>query len=65
LPRKKDGSVNAYVLGIAAQHAHRFEIKQLIEGMQACLDANRQLVTTQLDHELILTAVIVKLLGKE
>jgi DNA polymerase-3 subunit delta len=65
LPRKKDGSVNAYALGIAAQQAHRFEIKQLIEGMQACLDANLQLVTTQLDHELILTEVVVKLLGKE
>jgi len=63
LPRKRDGSVNAYALGIAAQHAHQFEIKQLIEGMQACLEANLQLVTTQLDHELVLTEVVVKLLG--
>src|SRR5438067_132561 len=62
LPRKKDGSINAYALGIAAQHAHRFETKQLIEGMQACLEANLQLVTSQLDHELILTEVVVKLL---
>ena len=64
LPRKKDGSINAYALGIAAQQAHRFETKQLIEGMQACLEANLQLVTTQLDHELILTEVVVKLLGR-
>jgi DNA polymerase-3 subunit delta len=63
LPRKKDGSINAYALGIAAQHAHRFETKQLIEAMRACLEANLQLVTTQLDHELILTEVVVKLLG--
>jgi DNA polymerase-3 subunit delta len=63
LPRKKDGSINAYALGIAAQHAHQFETKQLIEAMQACLEANFQLVTTQLDHELILTEVVVKLLG--
>ncbi len=63
LPRKKDGSINAYALGIAAQHAHQFETKQLIEAMQACLGANLQLVTTQLDHELILTEVVVKLLG--
>ena len=62
LPRRKDGSINAYALGIAAQHAHRFETKQLIEAMQACLDANLQLVTSQLDHELILTEVVVKLL---
>jgi DNA polymerase-3 subunit delta len=64
LPRKKDGSINGYALGIAAQHAHRFETKQLIEGMQACLRANLQLVTTQLDHELVLTEIVVKLLGQ-
>jgi DNA polymerase-3 subunit delta len=63
LPRKKDGSINAYALGIAAQHAHQFEINQLIGAMRACLEANLQLVTTQLDHELILTEVVVKLLG--
>jgi DNA polymerase-3 subunit delta len=64
LPRKKDGSVNAYGLGIAAQQAGRFETTQLIQAMRACLEANVQLVTTQLDHELILTEVVVKLLGK-
>ena len=64
LPRKKDGSINAYALGIAAQHAHHFETNQLIDAMRACLEANRQLVTTQLDHELILTEVVVKLLGE-
>ena len=64
LPRKKDGSVNAYALGIAAQQAGRFETTQLIHAMQACLEANVQLVTTQLDHELILTEVVVKLLAK-
>lgn len=62
LPRKKDGSINAYALGIAAQQAGRFETTRLIQSMQACLEANVQLVTTQLDHELILTEVVVKLL---
>ena len=62
LPRKKDGSVNAYALGIAAQHAHHFNTSQLIDAMRACLTANVQLVTTQLDHELILTEVVVRLL---
>jgi DNA polymerase III subunit delta len=64
LPRKKDGSINAYALGIAAQQAGRFETDQLIEAMRACLAANIQLVTTQLDHELILAEVVVKLLGR-
>jgi DNA polymerase-3 subunit delta len=64
LPRKKDGSVNAYSLAIAAQHAYHFETAQLVEAMRACLYANVKLVTTQLDHELILTEVVVKLLGE-
>ena len=64
LPRKKDGSINAYALGIAAQNAHRFETAVLREAMEACLQANLRLVTTQLDHELILTEIIIKLLAK-
>jgi DNA polymerase-3 subunit delta len=63
LPRKKDGSINAYGLAVAAQHANQFDTNQLIEAMRACLEANVKLVTTQLDHELILTEVVVKLLG--
>ena len=63
LPRKKDGTVNAYALGIAAMNAHRFETDQLVRGMEACLQANLELVTTQLDKELVLTEIVVKLLG--
>jgi DNA polymerase-3 subunit delta len=63
LPRKKDGSINGYPLGIAAMQAHHFETRQLITGLEACLTANRQIVTTQLDHQLILNQVIVKLLA--
>ncbi len=65
LPRKKDGSINGYALGIAAQNAHRFETRQLVEAMQTCLEANLKLVTRQLDHELILTEIVVKLLGQQ
>src|ERR1700738_102962 len=64
LPRKKDGSISGYALGIAAQNAHRFETSRLIEGMEACLQAKLRLVTPQLDHELVLTEVVVKFLGQ-
>ena len=57
LPRKKDGSINGFALGIAAMQAHRFEEEQLIDGLEACLKANLRLVTSQLDHELILNQV--------
>jgi DNA polymerase-3 subunit delta len=63
LPRKKDGSINGYALGIAAQQAHRFETAKLIAGLEACLEANVRLVTSQLDHELVLTEIVVKLLA--
>lgn len=64
LPRKKDGSVNGYALGIAAMNAHQFDTMRLTNAMEACLQANLQLVTTQLDHELVLTEVVVKLLSE-
>jgi DNA polymerase-3 subunit delta len=63
LPRKKDGSISAFPLGIAAMQAHRFETGQLIAGLEACLDANLQLVSSQLDHQLILNQVVIKLLA--
>lgn len=62
LPRKKDGSINGYSLGIAAMQAHRFETARLVAGLEACLTANLQIVSSQLDHELILNQVVVKLL---
>jgi DNA polymerase-3 subunit delta len=65
LPRKKDGSINGYALGLAAQRAHRFETAQLIAGLEACLEANLRLVTSQLDHELVLTEIVVKLLARD
>ena len=64
MPRKKDGSISGYALGIAAQNAHRFETKNLLEGMEACMQANVRLVTSQLDHELILTEIVVKVLAE-
>jgi DNA polymerase-3 subunit delta len=63
LPRKKDGTINGYALGLAAQQAHRFDTKKLIAGLEACLEANVRLVSSQLDHELILTEIVVKLLA--
>jgi DNA polymerase-3 subunit delta len=62
LPRRKDGSLNAYALGIAACEAHRFSLPKLIAGLDACLRANLQLVTTQLEPKLVLSQLLVKLL---
>ena len=64
LPRKKDGTVNTYSLGIAAIHAHRYELPELRAALQACLAANVQLVTTQLDPEVVLSQLIVRVVAK-
>jgi DNA polymerase III subunit delta len=63
LPRRKDGSVNAYGLGIAACDAHRFSLGQLIHGFEECLKANLELVTTQLEARLVLGKLLVKILA--
>jgi hypothetical protein len=42
---------------------HRFELDDLIEGFQACLKANIQLVTTQLEPRLVLSHLLVKIIA--
>jgi DNA polymerase III subunit delta len=63
LPRRKDGGLNAYGLGLAACETDRFQLPELIEGFQACLKANIQLVSTQLEPKLILSQLLVKLIA--
>jgi len=63
LPRKKDGSINTYALGLAACEVRRFSIEELRQGLKDCLAANIRLVTTQLEPKLILSDLLVKLLA--
>ena len=63
LPKRKDGSVNTYALGLAACEIHRFTLEELMQGLKACLAANIRLVTTQLEPRLILSDLLVKLLA--
>jgi len=63
LPRKKDGGINAYGLGIAAQYAPRFTLDELRIGFTACFEANRDLVSTSLPEKVVLTRLLVRLVG--
>lgn len=63
LPRKKDGGINAFGLGIAAAHAHRFTLEELTDGLHACLEANAKLVTSSMEPRVILTQLIVRIAG--
>lgn len=61
LPRKKDGTVNTFALGIAAGHAHRFTNAELQRLMEACLEANVRIVTSQLDERVVLGELLARL----
>ena len=63
LPRKKDGGLNTYALGIAAMHAHRYTLDELRTALGACLEANVALVTSGLDPRTLLTELAVRIAG--
>jgi DNA polymerase-3 subunit delta len=63
LPRKKDGSVNLFALGIAAVHAQKFSEAELHAALHACLDANVKLVTSSLEEKVVLSELIVRIAG--
>jgi len=61
LPRTKSGEVNAWGLFFAAKQCGAFRTAELREALEATLDADRALVTTQLDHRLVLHRLVVRL----
>lgn len=63
LPRKKEGGINAYALGLASIHAQRFTVEELRKGLEACLQANQQMVTSALDPKVVLGQLIIRLAG--
>lgn len=64
LPRKKDGSLNTYPLGIAATNCARYSLPELQAAFAACARANRELVTTQIAESIVLSRLIVEIVGK-
>tara|TARA_R110000850_G_scaffold30231_18_gene83405 strand:- start:139 stop:1239 length:1101 start_codon:yes stop_codon:yes gene_type:complete len=64
LPRKKDGGISAYPLFLASQVSNRFSVSELKNALEACLQANERLVTTQLEPHLVLNQLVTKILAK-
>jgi DNA polymerase-3 subunit delta len=63
LPRKKDGTgFNAYPLFLALNEAGKFTLEELHAALEACLEANVKLVTTQLDSKVVLERLLVGML---
>jgi DNA polymerase-3 subunit delta len=63
LPRKKDGTVNAYSLGIAATHAKKYELPELRTALVACLEANLRLVTSSMEASVVLSQLLVRIIA--
>ncbi len=62
LPQKKDGSgVNVFPIFLALPNAANFDLAGLQNIMEATLRADQALVTTGLDHRLILHRLIVEI----
>ncbi len=62
LPQKKDGTgVNVFPIFLAADNAKNFTLPDLQKIMEATLKADQALVTTGLDHRLILHRLIVEI----
>lgn len=62
LPQKKDGSgVNVFPIFLSLANAANFELSSLQHIMEATLKADQALVTTGLDHQLILHRLIVEI----
>ena len=61
-PRTKEGKLpNAWRLYRCALAARNFSTAELIRAMELLLDANLQLVTTQLDERLVLEEIMAKI----
>lgn len=63
LGRTKEGKLNAYPLYMTAQAARKFTLAELRDALEACLEANLRLVTTGLDHRLVLHQLAARILA--
>ncbi len=61
LPKKKDGTINAYVLGVAAINCPRYSLKELKSSLVKCLEANRLLISVTLDERILLTRLLIQI----
>ncbi len=64
LPKKKDGTLNAYPLGIAAINASHYTLVELEAGFAGCAEANQQLLSGSLTENVIITRLLISLLGR-
>jgi DNA polymerase-3 subunit delta len=65
LPRTKEGAISAYPIYLAGQIGGKFSAGELKSALEACLEANLRLVTTALDHRLVLHQLVTRILTRQ
>ena len=55
---EKSGRSECLPLFLASQNAKAFGVDKLVQAMQACLDADKSLVSSSLDHRTVLHRLI-------
>lgn len=65
LPRKKDGTLNAYPLGIAAVNASHYTLQELEAGFAACGEANQQLLSGIMEDDVIIARLLIGLMSRK
>jgi DNA polymerase III subunit delta len=65
LPRKKDGTVSTYLMGIAAGSASHYTLEELKLGFGSCAAANQQLLSGTLNDAVILERLLIDLLSRK
>ncbi len=63
LPRKKDGSINYYSIGLAAMNSRLFEREHLVCAFLACRDTNQTLRSGYGSEETLLTQLLVRIVA--
>jgi len=63
LPQKKAGGVNTWSLAFALIPARAYPMSALRRALEAALEADKNLVTTALDHRMILHRLVVELIS--
>lgn len=65
LPKKKDGTLNAYPLGIAAMNASHFSLPELEAAFAACAAANQELLSGRMTDDVIITRLLIGFLSRK
>jgi DNA polymerase-3 subunit delta len=64
LPRKKDGGLNTYGIGLAAMNAARFDRDHLVSAFLACRDTNAGILRGSGSEDTLLTQLLVRIVAK-